>query len=388
MRFRKSVFCVRRPPLRVAGMSLIELMVAVALGLLILTGLVTVFVNSSAARNEVERTARQIENGRYAIEILSDDLRLAGYFGELDPIPANARFATPVPLPGVLPDPCAILVDPEDWKPTLFFYLQGYHNGTGLGAGCSAATNIKTNADATTNPDIVVVRRVRTCSVGDAGCEPKDDLKPYLQASLCATEIDTPYVLDLGSVAPTLHLKGASPTTCGATVALRQHMVHVYYISTDNGAGANVPSLKRLEYSTESGALAMKAVPLVEGIEQLNIEYGLDCAANTVPAPLVAVWPDGLPDVYTSDPSDATTYGANCDTAVKKWTNVVTARIYVLARNIDASPGYKDEKTYNLGRKPGGAVLTVGPFNDGYRRRVYSSLVRIANPAGRRDRPL
>jgi type IV pilus assembly protein PilW len=135
----------------------------------------------------------------------------------------------------------------------------------------------------------------------------------------------------------------------------------------------------------------MKEVPLVEGIEQLNIEYGLDCAANTVPpAPFVALWPDGMADVYTSDPTNYTD-GANCANAVDNWRNVVTARFYVLARNINTSSSLSDEakaKTYSLGRKPDGTALTFGPFNDGYRRHVYSSLVRIANPAGRRDRPL
>ena len=48
-----------------SGLSLIELMVSVTLGLLILSGVLVVFVNASAARNEVERTSRQIENGRF-----------------------------------------------------------------------------------------------------------------------------------------------------------------------------------------------------------------------------------------------------------------------------------------------------------------------------------
>jgi len=405
-----------------AGMSLVELLVSVALGLLILAALTTVFVNSSTARREIDLTGQQIENGRYAIEILSDDLRLAGYFGELDPVPANeaANLAAdpdwvPAVVPPVaLPDPCTIPADLKDWRPALYLHLQAYHNGTGLPAGCSAATNIKTNADATTNPDIVVVRRARACAVGEAGCEPVDPDKPYLQVSLCATESSTtPYTLALGSVAATLRLRGAAAGTCGATVAPRQYMTHVYFISKDNGSVSPsptcpnadpkinqevcVPTLKRLELSTEFGAPTMKEVPLVEGIEQLNIEYGLDCAANTVPpAPFVAVWPDGMADVYTSDPTNYTD-GANCANAVDNWRNVVNVRFYALARNVSTSPGLSDEakaKTYTLGRKPTlapgapGAPLTVGPFNDNYRRHVYSSLVRVANPAGRRDRPL
>ena len=72
------------PRRRQFGLSLIELMVSVTLGLLILSGVLVVFVNTSAARNEVERTSRQIENGRYASELLTEDLRLAGFYGELN----------------------------------------------------------------------------------------------------------------------------------------------------------------------------------------------------------------------------------------------------------------------------------------------------------------
>ena len=59
----------------------------------------------------------------------------------------------------------------------------------------------------------------------------------------------------------------------------------------------------------------------------------------------------------------------------------MTVRFFVLARNIDVSPGYTDNKTYNLGSS------VAGPFGDGYRRHVYGSLVRITNPAGRRETP-
>lgn len=355
--FNKSfIHRVVSPPRRMAGLSLIELMVAVALGLIILAGLITVFVNSSAARNEIERTSRQIENGRYALEILSDDLRLAGFFGEMNPAVANETLG--VGVPGALPDPCSTTV--AEWGPALYLHVQGYHNGSGLPLTCTAATNIKTNAVATTNPDIVVVRRVRACAAGVAGCEAVDPDKPYLQVSLCATESPvTPYVLDLGA-ASALKLKD-----CGTDAARRQYLVNIYYISTDNEAGSSVPTLKRLEFMAD-GTIGRTA--LVEGIEQLNVEYGIDTDL------------DGLPDAYTADP---TNYPAGCSpcASVTNWRNVMTARVFVLARNIEASPGYTDTKTYNLGS------VTVGPFNDGYRRHVYASLVRLVNPAGRRDTP-
>jgi type IV pilus assembly protein PilW len=394
-----------RPPRSSAGMSLIELMIAIALGLLILAGLTVVFVNTSTARRELELTGQQVENGRYAIDLLADDLRMAGYFGELNPGPANeAANSTsdtdwlPVvvaPAPGALPDPCAIPADLKDLRPSLYFHVQGYANGTGLAAECAnkiaaAGTSVKANADATTNPDVVVVRRTRACTEGDAGCPAVNSNKAYLQVTLCTSELPAaPYILALGSVVPTLRYKGATTGTCSPTiVSRREYMTHVYFVSPDNGAGVNVPTLKRLEMDVVGGSLSMRVVSLVEGIEQLNVEYGIDYM-DSAGLPNV----DGIPDAYTSDPTnfaDATGCPTCVFNDVNNWQNAISARFYVLARNLEHSPGLSTEaknKSYTLGRKADGSALVLGPFNDNFRRHVYSSLVRISNPAGRRDRP-
>ena len=71
---------------------------------------------------------------------------------------------------------------------------------------------------------------------------------------------------------------------------------------------------------------------------------------------------------------------------VNNWLNVVTIRFHVLARNVDASSGYADGKVYELGIDDNGAPVMLMPGGP-YRRHVFSSLVRIANASGRRDRP-
>src|SRR5712691_6457768 len=90
---------IRRAYPRAAGLSLVELLVSIALGLMVLAGVIVVFANSSAARNELERSSRQIENGRYALELLSSDLRMAGFYGELG--------VGLLPVPAAMPDPCS-----------------------------------------------------------------------------------------------------------------------------------------------------------------------------------------------------------------------------------------------------------------------------------------
>src|SRR5512136_1269603 len=68
------------------GVSLVELMVAIALGLMILSAIGLLFANNSRVRQETEKTSQQIENGRYAIKQLVDNIRLAGYYGEFSPV--------------------------------------------------------------------------------------------------------------------------------------------------------------------------------------------------------------------------------------------------------------------------------------------------------------
>ena len=74
---RRSV----RKPAR--GFSLVELMVAIAIGLILMAGLAVLFANSSQSGNEIEKSVRQIENGRYALELLNEDVSVAGYYGEV-----------------------------------------------------------------------------------------------------------------------------------------------------------------------------------------------------------------------------------------------------------------------------------------------------------------
>jgi type IV pilus assembly protein PilW len=323
-------------------------MVSMAIGLMLLATLLGVFANASSARSELERNSRQFENGRYAVELLSDDLRVAGYYGEFN-VDALA-------VPAGLPDPCS--TTPAEWAAALPIHVQGYDAGSGAPA-CIPP-------DAKANTDILVVRRVKTCIAGVAGCEPAIAGKPYLQATLCNTDAN-PYVLGpFGATEFPLLRKD-----CTTPAALREYMVNVYFISGNNRAGQSIPTLVRLELTGST----MAQVPLVEGIEELTVEYGVDDDG------------DGQPDAYTADPSLHTYAGCAVCTAGHNWSNVVTAQLHILARSPEPSPGHVDTKRYALGHDAAGNAITVGPKNDAYRRHAYTALVRIANPAGRRDRP-
>lgn len=61
------------------GLSLVELMVAMALGLLLMTGVIQVFLSSRQTYAANEAMGRLQENGRFALEFIARSARLAGY---------------------------------------------------------------------------------------------------------------------------------------------------------------------------------------------------------------------------------------------------------------------------------------------------------------------
>lgn len=63
------------------GFSLIELLVAMVVGLILLGGLVALMANSKKNYAQQDYDARLQENGRFAIQFLSYDIRMAGFYG-------------------------------------------------------------------------------------------------------------------------------------------------------------------------------------------------------------------------------------------------------------------------------------------------------------------
>lgn len=61
-----------------AGFTLVELMVAIVLGLVVLGGLITLLVQTNQANRVSSGVARMQENARFALEVISSDIRQAG----------------------------------------------------------------------------------------------------------------------------------------------------------------------------------------------------------------------------------------------------------------------------------------------------------------------
>ena len=376
-----------RLPRTARGLSLIELMTALTIGMLIMAGLASVFVNSSNSSREMRASSEQIENGRYAIEFMSQDLRHAGFYGELTALPA---------APAAAPDPCAVLTAgnvSDTVNNSLALPVQYVATGA-ISGGCLA---FLTTANLQSGSDIVVVRRTDTTVVNAAGPGTIVGNTVYLQTT--SDTADVQYGVAGGitnsqnatAAASTLQRRDFTVAASGTpaqfpliAAPIRKYRTHIYFVapcSIPTGGGSvctgstddqnrPIPTLKRLEMGA-GGAFTI--VPIVEGIERIRFEYGIDNSPAAVDAGTGLVG-DGVPDTFTNTPS------------VADMGNTVAVRIFVLARNTTPTTGYVDDKTYELGTGTS-ATFTPSGAATSYKRHVYSAETRIANQSGRREIP-
>lgn len=311
-----------------SGLSLIELMIAITLGMLVVAALVALFINISRSNSELAKSNAQIENGRFAIQLLQNDLVHAGFWGELRPGVAAA-----------IPDPCLAAASWDDaYKANMLGApVLGYSSDT-VPATCSMVTTPQANSD------VLVVRHANTCTKGSAGCDGGADTGPHIQVSGCTTSSppEAAYVIDPLNFPLT-------NKNCATPAAARKIVSNIYYVK-DN-------TLMRAAFI--NGAY-QAAQPLIEGIEALRFEYGIDATG------------DGSPDSYLSAPP----------TTLAQLANIVAVKVHVLARNLVATPGYTDSKSYQLGN-----TAAMAAANDGFKRHVFSTTVRLVNPSGRREAP-
>ncbi len=109
MRIGKNVF------LRMRGLSLVELMVAITIGAILLGGAVTLFINNRDTYKTTNELSRLQETARYALDMMVKDIRMAGYFGcadRLDTVVVNVPVATDGELWDFNLNPAATIVPP------------------------------------------------------------------------------------------------------------------------------------------------------------------------------------------------------------------------------------------------------------------------------------
>jgi type IV pilus assembly protein PilW len=352
--------------MRIRGFSLVELMVALTIGLIILAAVSTLFVSSKQTYTTQDRLARLQENARFAMHFIIKDLRTAGYFGcvsELTPGSINntlnnkTDFAwnAQIPIEGVNNIAGAY------GSPTGTWYPSGNNvMPTNAIPGTDAVTvrmadsdsDISLNQEMPNESAVLKTSTITGLSEGDvimvSDCASADIMQ--------ITQLDPtdPHIVhNSGDNDPlpgndTQFLsKTYSPSSSPDGTRIMKFVTRRYFIST--GASGN-PALFRQDNIAA-------AVELVDGIENLQVLYGKDTDS------------DGKPNIYLKAGDAGLQSEAD-------WSSVRSVRIGILARTVNEKDTDVDSNTYDIDDD---GTTDVPAQNDRNKRRVFQAAVQLRN---------
>ena len=284
-----------------AGLSLIELLIAMVLGLTLAAGVIQIYVGSTTTERDQEARLRMQENGRFALNFLSNELRMAGYlgcFGSMEGLSANDTLDHPVnstmqPGYGIQGWEAAGTAPGDVANSTLNVALVASTNAEWTGSDFPGF-NIPT-VQAVPNSDILrlwggvgnaaIVDSITPgatpsfTTTTNAGIEDDDFLiisdceqVDFVQA--CdAVDVGVITTVSLGTGCPMGNV--ASPTISSVAPAEVMRLEgSLFYVGKRGDDANNVPTLFRATLDT-NGTIATPE-ELVEGVESMQLLYGVN----------------------------------------------------------------------------------------------------------------
>jgi type IV pilus assembly protein PilW len=325
------------------GLTIVELLIASFIGTIISLAIMSAVINSTTVSHETMKTIELTEHGRFTNHILKHDVMNAGYYGSL----------TDIPTGGAAPDPCDRTLIPKGVGAVpnnhpVRFPVQTFNDyaGGNISAECASL-------DIVTDTDVLVLRRASSIGATVAPINDAYNMQStYNDFSIQKTGTFASFGLtdSRNEVAP-----------------IRQFKVHIYYVSSCPEVScpegeSGPPVLKRYQLGDD----IFEHVVIAEGVEQFQLEYGIDRSGNGVPNESAA----GANDAYEDDPTDA------------EMQNIVSIRYRMIVRSPDDSDDYEDTNTYDLGLYGNVTGTTLGKD---YKRKMYTGLFRVVNIASKRE---
>lgn len=314
---------------RQAGLTLVEMMVALAIGSFLIVGAVQVYTQSRQSYVVNESVAKVQDTATFAMDAIEADLRMASNWGRMSRgLAVEGRSvigeANPLSLANI-PTACG-----ADWILNLATPVDGDNNGYSL----PCATAATRQADS----DHLVVRRATVNPV------PLEAGRPQIQTTRVAGQVFT---------------DGAIPGDfTAADSATHNLLVSSYYVADDSELIPGVPSLRRRILRMNSGVATIVDEEIAPGVENLQVQFGVDMNEdNTV-------------DRYVN-PGDQI-YNPEAP-GYSPGARVITARVWLVVRGLSIEPGVQDLKTYDPGD------VNLGVMNDSHRRIVVSKTILLRN---------
>ncbi len=371
---------------KISGLSIIELLIAMVLGLTLAAGVVQIYVGTSTTERDQDARLRMQENGRFALNFLGNEIRMAGYLGCQGSIQGSSVNNTLSAPPATL--------QPETG-------IQGWEaDGTAPGEINNSANNVATiastsaewstggagfnipNVQAVPNSDIVRLwggwgNSGPVTDIDNSGPDPIIQAEASIGISvddfLIISDCEQADFVQACAVAPTggpattvdITLSTAcNPGNIGAAFVTSQDPAEVmrlegalYYVGKRDNDANNPPTLMRSTL-TATGT-AGPAEELIEGVESMQLLYGVNVDQDV----------RATVDAYlTAD-------------QVTNWDEVISVRVSLLLQSVnDGTVPAPQSYTFDGVTYDGGAGN--GDLPDDERvRRVFTATISLRNRA-------
>lgn len=343
-------------PRRERGLTLIELMIGLVIGLLIVGMVGFLFLNTSRSYRQDERYSALNDESRLAVTELTNDLEMAGFWGTMIDPGLIQR--------SVVGDPTADSLDGvNDCGADRFLRFTEAVRGLNSAStsAISAAFPCIDTAEIYAGPAGAGTAAIKVNHVAGTWIS-RVDLDARRAANneaprLFLQTLSTAGGMFVSPADPNQGVSGPLDVECAAAGDICRYWEKrssIYYVRDFTVAGDDIPCLTRKRLRTLSGAVRPVSECIVSGVEDFHVEYGVDTSG------------EGVPDHFTDAP-DAT------DLA-----NTVALRLHLLVRSPEPDALYRNQKVYRLGGKQ------VQAPNDGYYRRVGSLAVPLRNVVAQR----
>jgi type IV pilus assembly protein PilW len=368
------------------GFSLIELMIALAIGSLIALAISILFFQVFSGFRTTDDAARAVEGGKFGLRVLTEDLRMAGFVGLFND-PARVELARTDMISSASADNCGNnTLWPFQLINTATNQLGFIEqiatpsslpciSATGFVAGSPAlvirrASGMQaTAADLTTNN--LFIQSSQSGAIIFMGKDYATNVKAAdRHLKVCSYQASGAACTNVGACkCPTTGVNAGKGVVTLADAPIFQYLAYVYYIrpcSRPAGAtcaatddeGAPIPTLVRRQLSNTDPAVFIET-PIAEGVERMTLAYGID--SND----------DGVPDSYSSAPANIG--------------NAMTVRLSLLLRTRKIDNNFTDTSTYTLADGTNYQCATAVPaVSCKLQRFLVSDTIQLKNYAIRR----
>ena len=317
------------------GITLIELLIGSLLGIILSLAIMSTVINSNIMNRESIKAIEITENGRFVNDILQHDIANAGFYDSLGDMPVG----------GIGVDPCnlGLLND------SVNFPVQAFNNTNSAEMAAVSSCDLQLE----NNTDVLVIRRASSVIEDPLLLPDTYNFQANYKDFIVQRSTDS-------ALYPYSNKQGLED--------IRQYFVHVYYISPcpeiDCGLASStqLPTLKRLQLNNGQ----FEQIVVAEGVEQFQLEYGIDRNGNGIPNESIL----GAGDAYIEDPDDV------------EMQNIVAIKYYLIVRSSEDTDDYADANSYDLGEF---GDITGASLGDTFKRRLFMNLTRVVNIASKRE---